>query len=167
MSSKRKSQNNIQQLILSLGAVVLFAAMLGLAISRLNKEESNFDAVELERLGVLFEDSAVSAHWKWRASGEPERILLTHYDSKGSEIGRTPVIMSRDGWPNVEPSSDGCEKLWHSMMTQPMMVNDFKVHGEYYSGVIGEVRCRYRLSGGDYFDYYVYRGETIVESERQ
>lgn len=161
---KKLSSN--QSLILSLGIALLFAALLITMIYRLNTREPNTVDVnlELQRLGKMLEQSAMNAHWKWLANKKPYRLLLTHYNDEGSEIGRTPVVMSRDGWPQVSPTSEGCSALWRSLLTEPMMMGEFKIYGEFYraQSQAQPDKCRFRLSTGGYFDYYISTGTVVL-----
>lgn len=168
MSKTEKSDFNKRQLLISIAVVIIFGAILGVVISRLNNSEVNYDGIALKKLALTLEESATSAHWRWRAQNSPDRLLLTHYDKSGNEIGRSPVSMSKRGWPKVLPSSEGCEKLWNSLLTVPMEVNEFKVFGDYYresSDYNNSARCRFRLGVGDYFDYYVADGKVLIDSE--
>ena len=160
-----KKLSSRQSIILSLGIALLFAALLITIIYRLNTRAPNSENInfELQRLGVALEQSAMNAHWKWLANKKPHRLLLTHYNSEGNEIGRTPVEMSINGWPNVTPTSDGCNALWRALLTEPMMVEEFKVFGEFYRAQTQEEpeKCRFRLSAGGYFDYYIDSGTVV------
>ncbi|WOI37323.1 hypothetical protein R1T43_19375 [Alteromonas sp. CI.11.F.A3] len=165
------AKNNNRSLFINIIVITLFASLMAVFIVRLNTSEANFEAQMLRQLALKLEESAVTAHWKWQSEGRPVRILLTHYDRQGNEVGRTPVLMSHEGWPEVPPSVQGCKSLWNALLTVPMIVNGFNVRGEYFRGELVDdeavnARCRFSLSAGDYFDYFVFRGDVVPEDEQ-
>lgn len=156
-----------EQRNLYIGSVltVLFALLMGSLIVYLYESEPNLKGQILKEFGVMFQDSAVSAHWQWDAENQPQMIMLVHYNDEGLEVDRRPVRMDYGGWPKVENDSAGCKKLWQMLLNQPMKVDGFLVRGEYYEGELVEdepvnAYCRYRLSAGDYFDYAIYTGKV-------
>jgi len=149
---------------------VAFALALSIIIFHFSEVEPDFKGAVLEKLGLKMENSAIHAHWKWKAEEKPERIMLLHYNARGREIDRRPVTMFHNGWPRVEPGSKGCQKLWRMLVSEPMLIDGFKIYGDYYTGetVNGETpnaRCRFRMSSGRFFDYAVNRGEVTLDTD--
>ena len=84
-------------------------------------------------------------------------VMLIHYNESGKETNRTPVRMNHNGWPTAELSSEGCEKIWTSLVATPLRVDGFKIHADYYAELEDNENnywCRYSLSSGVYFDYF-------------
>lgn len=159
-----------RKLFINIMVVAVFVSLMMAFISYFYRSEPNFQDALLQQLGNRMQSGAVTAHWQWQAEGRPEMIMLVHYNKEGREIGRSPVRISYTGLPAVRPSSEGCEKLWASLLNQPMTLDGFQVKGEYYRGALLDKdpvnsRCRFRLSRGTYFDYYIYRGEVVHEEE--
>ncbi len=134
----------------------------------LNRPEPDLKEDILKTLSVKFERSAVSSYYQWKAENEPEMIMFVHYNAKGKEVDRRPVKIARNGWPKVTPTSEGCEELWRMLLNVPMIIDGFKVFGEFFPGKLNSddmvsARCRFRLSSGPYFDYYIDNGSVNFE----
>ena len=159
-----------RKLFINIMVVAVFVSLLIAFISYFYRSEPNFQDALLRQLGEQMQSGAITSHWQWQAEGRPEMIMLVHYNKQGKEIGRSPVRIGYTGLPAVKPGSEGCEKLWTSLLNQPMALDGFRVHAEYYRGSLLDKepvnsRCRFRLSRGTYFDYYIFRGEVVNEDE--
>ncbi|MEW9797910.1 hypothetical protein [Alteromonas sp. CYL-A6] len=146
----------------------VFVAVMVTLIIQFNSSEPNINDALLKQMGQRFQSSATTAYWQWKAEGQPDMIMLVHYNNKGKEVARTPVRMTAPGIPLVTPTSDGCDDLWSALMSVPMDIDGFRIHGEFYGGSADARKpddsyCRFRLSRGTYFDYYIY--ERRVEHE--
>ncbi|NMH59946.1 hypothetical protein [Alteromonas ponticola] len=135
----------------------------------LNRPEPDLKANVLQQLAVKFERSAVSSYYQWEAENRPEMIMFVHYNAEGKETDRRPVRIARNGWPKVIPSSEGCEDLWRMLINVPMIIDGFKVFGEFFPGKLEDdkiisARCRFRLSSGPYFDYHIDNGSVNFEN---
>ncbi|GGW84060.1 hypothetical protein [Alteromonas halophila] len=158
-----------RRLIVNLAIVVIFASVMVGFISYFYQSEPNVQDRLLRSLGDKLESEVVRAHWQWQAQGRPETIMLVHYNDEGAEVGRSPVRFTMNGMPAVKPGSEGCQKLWSSLLSSPMRIDGFLVRAEYYRGTLLDndpvnARCRFRLSRGTHFDYFIYNG--AVEHEQ-
>ncbi|MFC3095281.1 hypothetical protein DRW07_15605 [Alteromonas sediminis] len=165
MSRQDVADNSNKALLINIVVVVLFVSLMGLFIKSYMESEPDLNAAVLEGFARQFETASSNAHWRWQASGRPERIMLLHFDAQGNEKDRSAVRMAHFGRPWVEQSSDGCAKLWLTLLNVPAMVNGFRVIAEYYPNrddsqpeALGV--CRYRLSRGAYFDYAIDTGDV-------
>lgn len=145
--------------------IVTFIALIGALVWYLYESEPDVERSAMEMLSKQFATSVTNAHWQWRAEGEPNRIVLVHYDAEGKETNRRPIEMGHIGYPRVEPSSEGCGQLWRMVLDMPLTLNRVKVYAEYYSGIaindnILDSFCRYRVLNGPQFDYKIYRGRV-------
>lgn len=168
MSRQDAADNTLRRMFINISVVLIFASLMASLIIRFNHTEPDLQAQMLKQYGKEFEDSAINAHWQWQAEGRPEMIMLIHYDSNGRERDRRPVRMAHFGWPWVETTSDGCEKLWQMLLNVPMRADGFRVIGEFYRGDLVNneplnAKCRYRLSSGLYFDYSIFRGNVTFD----
>lgn len=163
MKKNQASEETTRAVFINLLMVTLFALMMGGFIWYFNKNEPQIKVTMLETLAEQFGRAVVNAHWQWQAEGRPGRIMLIHYNPQGKEIDRRPVAMSHLGWPRVQPTSEGCGKLFKMVMNVPMEVDGFRLIPEFYDGVMIndnalESKCRFRLSSGSSFDYEIYTG---------
>ena len=76
--------------------------------------------------------------------------------------------MAANGYPFVDDNSDSCESLWQGILNMPARLDNFRVVPEYYNDGVddnGQVqqRCRFRVSTGPYFDYYVNSGRVMTD----
>ncbi|MBU3020636.1 hypothetical protein [Aestuariibacter sp. A3R04] len=168
MKTQNSANEEQRKQYIGIVSIIVFALLMGMLIVHLYEEEPNLKKQLLGQFGKKLEDSAISAHWQWRAEGNPEMIMLVHYNLAGKETDRRPVRMGLNGWPKVERTSEGCKKLWQMLLNQPMEVDGFRVHGEYYRAdheddETDNAYCRYRLSAGDYFDYAVSTGDVTFK----
>ena len=150
-------------LFLSCVIIIAFFVLISTLVWYLYESEPDIERTAMEALSKQFATSVTNAHWQWRAEGEPNRIVLVHYDADGNENNRRPIAMGHLGYPKVEPSSQGCGKLWRVLLDMPLTLNRLKVYAEYYDGIaisdnILDSYCRYRLLNGPMFDYKIYRG---------
>ena len=145
--------------------VVVFLVLMAVCIAYFFRSEPNVNNRILEGFSRQFQQSSETAHWQWQAQGRPERIMLAHYDINGKEIARHPVKIGSQGKPWIDKTSNGCEKLWQSLLNEPTLISGFKVISEYFSPEKGRKQelgfCRYRLSQGASFDYNLATG--VVE----
>jgi hypothetical protein len=151
-------------LFLSCVIIIAFFAFISTLVWYLYESEPDIERTAMEALSKQFSTSVTNAHWQWRAEGEPNRIVLVHYDIEGNENNRRPIEMGHLGYPKVEPSSKGCGELWRVVLDMPLSLNRLKVYAEYYDGIaisgnILDSYCRYRLLNGPMFDYKIYRGQ--------
>jgi hypothetical protein len=163
-TKKLTSAQTVLKVALSAG----FAITLLFLIFILNQPESDNKTARLASLAGKLERSASSSYWQWKAEEQPEMIMLVHYNANGRETDRRPVKISRSGWPKVEPSSEGCEDLWRMLLNVPMIIDGFKVFGEYFPAKSADEpmvsgKCRFRLSRGPYFDYHIDDGRVTLE----
>lgn len=159
-----------RRMYISIISTLVFAILMGAFIVYFYEGEPNLKGQILFQRGDQLEDAAITSHWQWQAEGRPQRIILVHYNSNGKETDRSPVLMNQAGWPEVKPSSEGCQKLWQMLLHQPMEVDGFRVRGEYEPGDDDEKQgssayCRFSLSSGDYFDYAINRGDVTFEDD--
>jgi len=165
LSRQAVADNSNKKLFMNIVIVVLFASLMAWFIRYYMHSEPDLHSAVLEGFSRQFESASSNAHWRWQASGRPERIMLLHFDAQGNEKDRSAVRMAHYGRPWVEQSSDGCAKLWSTLLNIPAMVNGFRVIAEYYPNrddtrpeALGH--CRYRLSSGAYFDYAIDTGDV-------
>jgi hypothetical protein len=171
MQNNQASHERTRRLYINLMVVVVFVSLMLGFIVYFQESTPNIKKVAMENLALQYAESVNIAHWQWQGEGRPGIIMLVDYagglDQSGAlvEKDRRPVFMSHLGWPKVEPSSQGCEQLWHMVLNIPLEINGFKVFAEFYDGVklsdnALDSRCRYRLSVGPYFEYKVYTGHV-------
>ncbi|MCW8091042.1 hypothetical protein [Alteromonas sp. ASW11-130] len=154
----------------SVTIIIGFAFVLMTLIIFLNRPEPDFKEAMLEKLAEKFERSVISSYYQWKAENQPEMIMFVHYDNNGKETDRRPVRIARNGWPKVNPTSEGCEDLWRMLLNVPMIIDGFKVFGEFFPGKLDDdelisARCRFRLSSGPYFDYHIDKGTVNLEAQ--
>lgn len=145
--------------------VVLFVVLMVVAVIYFNDSKPNVHAEMMDNLAQQFTSNTINAHWQWQAEGRPQMIIMVQYDFQGKETGRQPLRMSRKGWPYVGNDNQGCERVWQGLLNMQSRVDDFRVISEYYDDGVNEngetqQRCRFRLSTGPYFDYYVNSGRV-------
>ena len=159
-----------RKMYIGIVSTLVFAILMATFIIYFYESEPNLKGQILHQRGEALEDAAITSHWQWQAEGRPQRIILVHYNSDGKETDRSPVAMNLAGWPEVNASSEGCQRVWQMLLHQPMEVDGFRVRGEFYDESQGEGRadnsyCRFSLSSGDYFDYAIFRGDVIYDDE--
>lgn len=130
-----------------------------------NRGESHYQTVALSTAADNFATIVTNAHWEWQAKGQPNRIILVDYNEVGKETNRRPVTMGEVGWPRVEPSNEGCAKLWDTILDMPLTLNNFNIKPSFYDGLensgrILESKCRYTITFGPYFEYYIFTGRV-------
>jgi hypothetical protein len=160
-----------RNLFVNITVVVVFICLMLGFILYLNDNTTNIRRLALENLAEQFSTSVNNAHWQWQGEGRPQIVMLVTYARKLSdsntlvEKGRKPITMSQQGWPEAEPTSEGCRNIWHMVLDMPMNINGFKVFAEYYdrlklnNNAVDSV-CMYRLSTGPYFEYKVLLGQV-------
>ncbi|WJG09708.1 hypothetical protein [Aliiglaciecola sp. LCG003] len=171
MDKQQAGQESTSKLFSNIVTLMVFVLLMGSFIYYFNDSEKDMKYVTMEGLQQRFARSVELAHWQWVAEGSPNMIVLVHYSprpgSKGEPIesGRSPLQMNTDGFPRVEASSEGCEKLWKGVLNIPLSVDGFKVFAEYFSDT-GQTEqstqqiCRFRLSVGPRFDYQITNGRV-------
>lgn len=149
--------------------IVLFFVLIATFVWYFNKNEPNVQKTALMTSAESFSTSVINSHWQWRAEGSPERIMLVDYNRAGQETNRRPVTMSDLGWPRVQPELQGCKDAWDMILGIPLQLNNFRVRAEFVDGInnggkILESKCRFSITAGAWFDYYVYTG-NVEKSE--
>ncbi|MCY7295271.1 hypothetical protein [Alteromonas sp. a30] len=158
-----------QRLFMGLVIFIIIAIFMSTLVWYVSESEPEVNKVAMNVAADSFTTSVVNAHWQWRAEGNPNRIILIEYNRAQQEVDRRPVTMSHLGWPKVEPSREGCEQLWKSILGLPLKIQGFKVKANYYNGldVSGKILdsfCRFSIAVGPYFDYKVYTG-VVTKSD--
>ena len=173
MQDKDIAENNQIKLLGNIVVVVVFLVAMASAIVYLYRTEPSLKVEVMNTLAEQFKRNVLSAHWQWQAEGRPRMIMLVQYEAAEpdsndlvKERGRQPLRMSTEGWPYVESSSASCELLWQNILFIPAEVEGFRVIGEYFEDGMNDDgepirRCRYRVSTGTYFDYFVNSGRVI------
>jgi hypothetical protein len=166
MKDRDIAESSQSKLISNIVIVLLFLGAMASAIAYFNNSEPNIKAEIMDNLAEQFSRNVTNAHWQWQAEGRPQMIMLVQYDNEGKERGRQPLRMSSSGWPFVDDNSDSCENLWQGILYIPLRVDGFRVIGEYFENntddqAVTERRCRFRVSTGPYFDYYVNSGRVV------
>lgn len=164
MSGHDSGSNNA--VLINFIIIVLFFVLIAIFVWYFNKNEPNVQKVALLTSADSFSTSVVNAHWQWRAEGSPERIMLVDYNRGGQETNRRPVIMSDLGWPRVEPGLEGCKDVWGMILDMPLQLNNFRVRAEFFDGInsggkILDSKCRFGVTAGAWFDYYIYTGRVV------
>jgi len=145
--------------------IVLFFVLIATFVWYFNKNEPNVQKAALMTSADSFATSVTNSHWQWRAEGSPERIMLVDYNRAGQETNRRPVTMSDLGWPRVEPDMQGCKDVWDMILDIPLQLNNFRVRAEFFDGInnggkILDSKCRFSVTAGAWFDYYIYTGNV-------
>ena len=176
MNNNDLSEHNQRSMISNIIIVLIFLGLMASAIAYFNKATPNLKAEIMQTLAQQFGRNVTNAHWQWQAEGRPNMIMLIQYDNGGKERGRQPLRMALTGWPHVEPNSDSCEALWQNILYLPARVDGFRVIAEYYqqSANADDIDaqqpvagyCRFRVSTGPYFDYYVNSGRVVTDERR-
>jgi hypothetical protein len=171
MQQNQASQERMRSLFINLTVVVVFVSLMLGFILYFEESKPNIKQVVLESLAIQYAGSVNTAHWQWQGEGRPAIILLVDYapglaqSNALVEKDRRPIFMSHLGWPQAQPSSQGCEKLWKMVLNTPLEIHGFRIFAEFYDGVklsdnALDSTCRYRLSVGPYFEYQVYTGQV-------
>ncbi|WP_100643537.1 hypothetical protein [Alteromonas facilis] len=168
MKTNDAANQDTQNIFRNIVIILAFVGLMTSTIVYLNESEPDMHQEMMDNLAVQFSRSVINAHWQWQAEGRPRMIMLVHYDRTGKETGRRPVRMSAKGWPHVDATSDSCERVWLNVLDMYTRVDSFRVIGEYYDEGVSDTGellqwCRYRLSTGPYFDYYVNSGRVISD----
>ncbi|WP_419227141.1 hypothetical protein ACI7YQ_01185 [Alteromonas marina] len=156
MKTKNKETSSMATITKALIAVI-FAITLGVTMSFLHTGEEDTTTKAFAAQLDKFKRHIVASHWQWRVRQPTNMIMLIHYDESGSEVNRTPVRMSHNGWPSYELSDTGCENIWKALVAAPLRVDGFKVNARYYAELDDgddNYWCRFSLSSGSYFDYF-------------
>lgn len=164
--------DNNRSLYMNLLIVAIFIIFIGTFIWYFIRSDTSIKAqrIAMRDIADTFNTSITNAHWQWRAEGSPNRIILVTYNMAGQETNRRPVTMSHLGWPRVEPNSEGCEKVWDTILDIPLRVHSFNVYAEFFdglqhSGKILDSMCRFRISTGPNFEYKIYTGQVFKYDE--
>ncbi|MBT0586873.1 hypothetical protein [Alteromonas oceanisediminis] len=175
MNNNDLSEHTQRNLLSNIIIVLMFLGMMAAAIVYFNNASPNIKAEIMHTLAQQFGRNVTNAHWQWQAEGRPNMIMLVQYDNSGKERGRQPLRMDPAGWPHVEPTSESCEALWQSILYLPARVDGFRVIAEFYqepqhtevTNAQGPVSgyCRFRVSTGPYFDYYVNSGRVVSDEK--
>ena len=155
-------------LLSNIAVITVFVGLMAAAIVYFYNSDPDVKDEMMRTLAQQFERSVTNAHWQWQAEGRPQIIMLVHYDFGGKETGRRPIRMAANGYPFVDDNSDSCESLWQGILNMPARLDNFRVVPEYYNDGVddnGQVqqRCRFRVSTGPYFDYYVNSGRVMTD----
>ncbi|BDX08126.1 hypothetical protein [Planctobacterium marinum] len=146
--------------------IVIMFVLIATFVWYFDKNEPNVQKTALMNAADKFNNLVIAAHWQWRAKGEPERIMLVDYNiDTQKETNRLPVKMSDLGWPRVEPNMDGCKKVWDMILDMPLQLDTFRVRAEFFDGInnggkILDSKCRFSITAGAWFDYYIYTGRV-------
>lgn len=171
MKKSEATEERNRSLLLNIVVVIVFLGLMLGFIRHLSDNTPDVRLLSLEQLADRFNTSVHHVHWQWQAEGRPEIVMLVSYSNKLGEdrnlvaTDRKPIFMNGKGWPQSEPSSKGCEKIWDMVLDTPMDIDGFKVIAEYYAGIKltgNEIdsTCRFRLSTGPYFEYKVNVGQV-------
>lgn len=169
MKSNDSANTSQRSLFSNIIIVVLFMGMMAASVMYLSDSEPNVREQALRNFAQQFSRNVINAHWQWQAEGRPQMIMLVQYNpATGQEIGRKPIRMAANGYPHVDSRSDSCEKLWQGILYVEPQIDSFRVISEFYDdgvNALGEpqYRCRFRLSTGPYFDYYVNNGRVETD----
>lgn len=169
MKSNDSADNSQRSLLSNIIIVVLFVGLMAGSVMYLNESDPNIREQALRNFAQQFSRNVINTHWQWQAEGRPQMIMLVQYSpTTGQEIGRKPIRMAANGWPHVDNNSESCEKLWEGILYVPPQIDSFRVISEFYDDGIDDAgepqyRCRYRLSTGPYFDYYVNNGRVETD----
>lgn len=164
MASDEQKQQS-RTLFIGIIIALLFATFMSTFVWYMSQTQPDVSKLAMRTAADTFSTSAVNAHWKWRAEGNPQRIILVEYNRAGKETDRRPVTMSHLGWPRVEPKEEGCEHLWTQMLGLSLELQGLRVEAQYHDGLFNSGRildsyCRYRISTGPYFDYKIFTGSV-------
>lgn len=156
---------NHKAVLINFLIVVIFFVLIASFVWYFNKNEPSIQKTALMTVAESFSTSVTNAHWQWRAEGSPERIMLVDYNRAGQETNRRPVTMSDLGYPRVEPSMDGCKKVWDMILDMPLQLDNFRVRAEFFDGInsggkILDSKCRFSVTAGAWFDYFIYTGRV-------
>lgn len=157
---------NNRTVLINFIIIVTFFVLIATFVWYFNKNEPNVQKTALMNAAEKFSTLVVTSHWQWRSKGEPERIMLVDYDlATQKEVNRLPVIMSDLGYPRVEPDMQGCKDVWDMLLDMPLQLNNFRVRAEFFDGInnggkILESKCRFSVTAGAWFDYYIYTGRV-------
>lgn len=160
-----KGQGVSKGVLINFIIIVLFFVLIATFVWYFNKNEPNVRKTALMTVADSFATSVTNAHWQWRAEGSPERIMLVDYNRAGQETNRRPVTMSDLGWPRVEPGMEGCKGVWDMILDMPLQLDNFRVRAEFVDGInsggkILDSKCRFSVTAGAWFDYYIYTGRV-------
>ena len=150
---------------------MVFIGLIVSFIFYFNQRVPDVKYLAMENLQQRFSQSVTNSHWQWQAEGRPAMIMLIHYESRSEsnnepvEKDRRPIMMSINGFPRAEASSEGCGKLWQMILNMPLQVENFKVFAEYFADPnendeVDEAKCRFRLSVGPSFEYQLANGQV-------
>jgi len=160
------NEANSRTVLVNFIIVVVFFVLIATFAWYFDKNEPKVQKTALMNVADKVTNLVVAGHWQWRAKGSPERIMLVDYDTvTKKETNRRPVIMSDLGWPRVEPNDQGCKNVWNMLLDMPMQLETFRVRGEFIDGIdaggkVLDSKCRYSVTAGAWFDYYIYTGRV-------
>ncbi|GAC13785.1 hypothetical protein [Aliiglaciecola lipolytica] len=171
MDKNQAGQESTSKLFGKIIVLIVFVTIITSFIFYFNSSSPDMKYVAMENLQQRFSQSVTNSHWQWQAEGRPRMIVLVHYESRPDdnrqavEKDRRPIEMGRNGYPKTIGSTEGCAKLWQTILNISMTVEGFKVYADYYSDSdpedsIDDAKCRFRLSVGPYFDYQIANGHV-------
>ncbi|MEP4891244.1 MAG: hypothetical protein ABJV04_14550 [Aliiglaciecola sp.] len=171
MDKNQAGQESSSQLFGKIVVLIVFVTILTSFVLYFNKSSPDMKYIAMENLQQRFSQSVINSHWQWQAEGRPRIIILVHYESQPDgdkqavEKDRRPIEMGLNGYPKTAPSTEGCEKLWQTILNVSMSVEGFKVYPEYFTDTdpedaVNDAKCRFRLSVGPYFEYQIASGQV-------
>jgi hypothetical protein len=164
-------ESNNRAVLINFIIVVFFFVLIATFVWYFNKNEPSVQKTALMNAADKFSNLVITAHWQWRSKGDPERIMLVDYDLvTQKEVNRLPVTMSELGWPRVGPDIQGCKDVWEMLLDIPLQLETFRVKAEFFDGInnggkILNSKCRFSITAGAWFDYYIYTGR-VEKSEK-
>lgn len=171
MDKNQAAQESTSQLFGKIIVLIVFVTILASFVLYFNRSSPDMKYVAMENLQQRFSQSVTNSHWQWQAEGRPRMIVLVHYEAQPDdnrqavEKDRRPIEMGLNGYPKAAASTEGCAKLWQTILNVSMRVEGFKVFAEYYTDSdpkddVDDAKCRYRLSVGPYFEYRLANGQV-------
>lgn len=162
---KATKQQSPLKVALYLVFIGLFAGSLVAIIAMLDANKPSMITYDFSKYATTFERNVFTVNSTWRAQGATNIVILVHYDMQSRETGRTPVKVNHRGWPSAMPADDsGCERLWRTVMMEPLMLDGMKVYSEYFStrgdSEEEKARCRFRVASGESFSYFFHNGRV-------
>lgn len=163
MKSAKQAQTS-RRLIANLVVLLVFVGILGALIVYFNGAEPELKNNMLHQVSRRMQDSATQVRWQWQAEGRPNAIMLVYYNQQGAEVDRRPVRLTSGGLAQVDSNDEACERLWSALLNIPAQLDGFRVRSQFVQSKnsengMGRI-CRYRISGGSYFDYNIATGTT-------
>jgi hypothetical protein len=152
----------------TLGENVIIFALIAILMSSFLyyffKQEQRLTEVGFDAVARKFSSSVLAIRAQWFMDGQPDEIII-----KEKNKPNVTIKVNHKGWIDFNDEKERCQKIWQALMTtdlyfmnQPIAVIEINnvENGSNYTEIKVLNICRYSLSTGESFDYYLSNGKV-------